>query len=184
MVLRGQALAEIMCGETNPSGKLAHHIPLHPGQIPLSYREKRTFIPCSYADIPSTPLFPFGYGLSYTTFAYSKPQVGNPTYGIGEPVSVSVRVRNTGARPGREVVQLYVRDEVASVLPRERELKEYASVVLKPNEEREVRFSLGSEAFSLYDRDLNKTVEPGEFTIYVGGDSRTANGVKVMLGME
>lgn len=177
----GEALAEILCGETNPSGKLCENIPLHIGQIPLSYREKRTFIPCSYADIPSTPLYPFGYGLSYTTFVYGKPTADKSAYAIGEPVRISVRVKNTGKCRGREIVQLYVRDEVASVLPRERELKEFTSVWLDPGEERDVAFTLLDDAFALYDVNLNRIVEPGAFTVFVGSDSTTMNSVGIKV---
>ena len=177
----GEALAEILSGETNPSGKLAQHIPFDVGQIPLSYREKRTFITCGYADIPSKPIFPFGYGLSYTTFAYDKPEVAKPVFDIGEPVEVSVKVTNTGKVAGREVVQLYLRDEVASVLPRERELKAFESVVLEPGETKTVRLELDPEAFSLYDADLKRVIEPGAFTVFVGPDSTTMNGVSFAL---
>lgn len=177
----GVALAEILSGVTNPSGKLAQHIPQHVGQIPISYREKRTFIPCSYSDIPATPLFPFGFGLSYTTFAYSKPTVGRTAFAVGDPVGVSVDVTNTGRVAGREVVQLYVRDEVASVLPRERELKEFASVWLEPGETKRVSFEVPSEAFALYDADLRHVVESGFFTVFVGPDSTTTNGVRVLI---
>ena len=180
----GEAIAEILAGETNPSAKLAQHIPLHTGQIPLTYREKRTFIPCSYADIPSTPLFPFGYGLSYTTFAYGKPTADKATYTIGDPVRISVRVKNTGKMRGREIVQLYVRDEVASVLPRERELKEFTSVWLDPGEEKAVTFTLDENAFALYDADLKHVVEPGLFTIFVGRDSTTTNSVQLYLSQK
>ena len=92
-----------------------------------------------------------------------------------------VSVKNTGRVAGREVVQLYVRDEVASVLPRERELKEFASVWLEPGEEKTVEFTLGDDAFALYDKDLNRIVEPGEFTVFVGGDSTTANAVRFAM---
>ena len=177
----GVATAEILSGATNPSAKLAQHIPLHVGQIPLSYREKRTFIPCSYSDIPSAPLFPFGFGLSYTTFGYGTPKADKPTYRIGEPVKVTVRVTNTGKTAGREVVQLYVRDEVASVLPRERELKDFASVWLEAGEEKDVIFTLTDEAFALYDKDLKRVVEPGAFTVFVGADSTTRNAVRITL---
>lgn len=177
----GIAVAETLCGENNPSGKLAQHIPLHPGQIPLSYREKRTFIPCTYEDMPATPLYPFGYGLSYTSFVYSKPVASKSSFKIGEPVKVAVNVRNTGRYRGREVVQLYVRDEVASVLPRERELKNFASVWLDPGEEKTVSFELTDDAFALYDKDLKRIVETGAFTIYLGGDSTTQNAVSVEL---
>ena len=180
----GQAIAEVLCGDVNPSGKLAQHIPLDVGQIPLSYREKRTFITCSYADIPSKPLFPFGYGLSYTTFEYGKPTTGKAEYKIGEKVRVGVRVKNTGKVAGREIVQLYVRDEVASVLPRERELKEFTSVLLEPGEEKTVEFVLDDNAFALYDKDLKRVVEPGAFTLYVGADSTTMNGTRISFTRE
>jgi len=172
----GEALAEILSGEVNPSGKLAQSIPLDVGQIPLTYREKRTFIECSYADIPSKPLFPFGFGMSYTTFAYGKPVAKEEKNGIWR---VSVKVTNTGKFAGREIVQLYLRDEVASVLPRERELKEFASVFLSPGETKTVEFTLGGDAFALYNADLERVIEPGDFTIFVGGDSTTMNSVRV-----
>ena len=100
-------------------------------------------------------------------------------YAIGEKVRVSVAVKNTGKVAGREVVQLYVRDDVASVLPRERELKEFSSVWLEPGEEKNVVFMLDDNAFALYDKDLKRLVEPGAFTIYVGPDSTTMNAVKI-----
>jgi len=177
----GQAIAEVLCGDVNPSGKLSHHIPFDAGQIPLSYRKKRTFIECAYADIPSEPLFPFGFGLSYTSFEYGKPTTDKPEYEIGEKVKVSVRVRNAGKVAGREIVQLYVRDETASVLPRERELKEFSSVWLEPGEEKTVEFTLGDDAFAMYDKDLNRVVEPGGFTVFVGADSTTANAARITL---
>ena len=170
----GEAIAEILCGETNPSGKLAQHIPFDAGQIPLSYREKRTFIECAYADIPSKPLFPFGFGLSYTTFSYGKPVANEGKDGAW---LVSVDVTNTGKVAGREIVQLYLRDEVASVLPRERELKEFTSVWLEPGEKRTVTFTLGKNAFAIYDANLDHVVEPGDFTAFVGPDSTTRNSV-------
>ena len=172
----GEALAEILSGEVNPSGKLAQSIPLDVGQIPLTYREKRTFIECSYADIPSKPLFPFGFGMSYTTFSYGKPVAKEDKNGAWR---VSVDVANTGKFAGREIVQLYLRDEVASVLPRERELKEFASVFLSPGETKTVEFTLYGDAFALYNADLERVIEPGDFTIFVGGDSTTVNSVRI-----
>jgi len=177
----GEAIAEILSGAVNPSAKLCINFPRHVGQIPLSYREKRTFITCGYKDMETTPLYPFGYGRSYTRFSYSKPVVDAPERRVGEPVRVTVRVRNVGSCAGREIVQLYVRDEVASVLPRERELKDFASVTLGPGEEKEVAFTLGNDAFALYDEDLHRVVEPGDFTLYVGPDCMTDNAVRVKL---
>lgn len=174
----GEALAEILAGEVNPSGKLAQYIPLDVGQIPLSYREKRTFIACAYADLPAKPLFPFGYGLSYTTFSYGRPVDLGASNGMHR---VAVTVMNTGKVTGREIVQLYVRDEVASVLPRERELKDFTSVTLAPGERRTLVFALTDEAFALYDADLRRVVEPGDFTVYIGGDSTTTNGVRIAV---
>lgn len=175
----GEALAEILSGEVNPSGKLAQHIPLDVGQIPLSYREKRTFIACGYADLPARPLFPFGFGLSYTTFSYSKPEVNEENEGAC--VAVKVAVTNTGTRTGREVVELYLRDEVASVLPRERTLREFTSVELRPGETRTVAFRLPRAAFAIYDANLASVVEPGDFTVFVGGDATTENGTTFRL---
>lgn len=177
----GQAVAEVLCGEVNPSGKLCQYIPIDVGQIPVSYREKRTFIDCSYADIPSKPLFPFGFGLSYTTFSYGAPAADKAEYALGDPVRVRVKVRNTGTRAGREIVQLYVRDEVASVLPRERELKEFSSVWLEPGEEKTVEFVLDDDAFALYDANLKRVVEPGAFTLFVGPDSTTLNATRIVF---
>ncbi len=175
--MKAEALAEILCGETNPSGKLAQHIPLDVGQIPLSYREKRTFISCAYADIPAKPLFPFGYGLSYTAFSYGKPMdLGNEN-GMRR---IAVDVTNTGTRRGREIVQLYLRDEKSSVLPMERELREFTSVTLDPGETRRVVFALGADAFAIYDADLVRVVEPGVFTVFVGPDSSTSNSVTII----
>ena len=170
----GEALAEILAGETNPSGKLAQHIPFDAGQIPLSYREKRTFITCGYADIPSKPLFPFGFGLSYTTFVYGTPVAQEGESGTWH---VSVEVTNTGKVAGREIVQLYLRDEVASILPRERELKKFTSIWLEPGEKRTVTFALGKDAFAIYDANLDHVAEPGDFTAFVGPDSTTRNSV-------
>ena len=177
----GQAIAEVLCGETNPSGKLCQYIPYDVGQIPISYREKRTFINCSYADIPSKPLFPFGFGMSYSKFSYSQPATDKAEYAIGEKVRVSVRVRNQGEVAGREVVQLYVRDEVASILPRERELKEFTALWLEPGEEKTATFALDDDAFAIYDENLRRVVEPGAFSIFVGPDSTTENKVQITL---
>ena len=177
----GNALADVLLGKTNPSGKLAQAIPLDVGQIPLSYREKRTFIACGYADIPAKPLFPFGFGLSYATFAYARPTVEKAVCRVDEPVVVSVDVTNTGKIAGREIVQLYLRDETASVLPRERELREFTSVWLEPGETKSVSFTLPPEAFALYDADLKRVVEPGDFTVFVGGDATTQNAARLTL---
>ena len=107
------------------------------------------------------------------------PTTDKAAYRIGEKVHVRVPVKNTGKVAGREVVQLYVRDEVASILPRERELKEFTSVWLKPGEEKTVEFTLDDNAFALYDKDLKRIVEPGAFTLYVGPDSTTMNAVRI-----
>ena len=175
----GDAVADIVSGKVNPSAKLSQTIPRAVGQVPLTYRKRRQWIGFGYVDIPNDPEFPFGFGLSYTTFAYSKPRVVTPSPKAGEAVRVEVDVTNTGAREGREVVQVYVRDEKASVLTRERELKEYASVTLKPGERRTVSFNLTDEAFALYDVNCIRTVEPGDFTVFIGPDSSTTNSVTV-----
>lgn len=172
----GEALAEILCGETNPSGKLAQSIPLNAGQIPLAYREKRTFIDCAYADIPAKPLYPFGFGLGYSAFEYSRPVAKDLGGGCWE---FSVNVTNAGKFPGREIVQLYLRDESSSVLPRERELKEFTSVALNPGETKTAYFVLKPDSFAIYDAKLDFIAESGDFSVFIGHDSTTTNCVRI-----
>jgi len=171
----GTALADILFGDYNPSGRLVISFPRNTGQIPVYYSMKTTGRPKSdqkftskYLDIPNTPLYPFGYGLSYTRFEYSGLSVDKDTIAFGEPLTVTVRVRNSGDRDGTEVVQLYVRDVVASVTRPAKELKGFRRLPLKAGEEKTVSFTLTSGDLRFYDREMCFTAEPGAFRIFVG----------------
>jgi beta-glucosidase len=171
--LGAAAIADVLFGETVPSGKLPVTYPRNEGQIPVYYNHKSTGRPLTqYHDLPATPLFPFGFGLSYTTFAYGELAVSAAEIKAGESVTVSVTVTNTGLCGGEEVVQCYVQDRVASLTRAERELKGFARVGLQPGESKRVEFVLGPQAMSFYGRDGRWRLEPGEFKVGVGGDSR------------
>lgn len=178
----GNAIARILLGEVNPSGKLPVTFPRryednptygnYPGARQVYYGEG-IFVGYRYYDHKDIePLFPFGFGLSYTTFAYSGLRVPK-TAAVGKPVRVSVRVKNTGERAGKEVVQLYVRDKVSSLPRPPKELKGFAKVALRPGESKVVKFLLDERAFAFYDPYQKRwVVEPGEFEILVGSSSR------------
>jgi beta-glucosidase len=166
----GPAVADVLFGDVNPSGRLPVTVPRSVGQIPLYYNHKNTGRPPSaerftskYLDVPVTPRYPFGYGLSYTTFAYRDLKLGAPRIGPRDTLRVSVTVANTGTREGTEVVQLYVRDEVGSTTRPVRELKGFRRVTLKPGESRTVELRLAA-------RDLT-VLEPGAFRVFVGPNS-------------
>ena len=175
----GTAVADVLFGDYNPGGKLPATFPRATGQIPIYYNHRNTGRPAEagnhytskYLDIPWTPQFPFGFGLSYTTFAYSNLRLSASSIRARDPLSVSVDVRNSGDRMGDEVVQLYVRDDVASVEEPVKSLKGFRRITLQPGETRTVTFKLGPEALSLYDTRMRRVVEPGSFTVFVGTNS-------------
>jgi beta-glucosidase len=175
----GKAVADVLFGDYNPGGKLPVTFPRATGQIPIYYNHRNTGRPAEasnhytskYLDLPWTPLYPFGYGLSYTTFAYSNLRLSSPRIAAGDGLTVSVDVRNSGDRVGDEVVQLYLRDNVATVAEPVKSLKGVRRISLRPGETQTVTFTLGADAFSLYDRQMRKVVEPGLFTIFVGTNS-------------
>jgi beta-glucosidase len=177
----GNALADVLFGDYNPGGKLPVTFPRATGQIPIYYNHRNTGRPANsadkytskYLDLPWTPLFPFGYGLSYTTFEYTNLRLSSPRIGARDSLEVAVDLRNTGDRSGDEVVQVYVRDDVTSVAEPVRALKAFRRVTLRPGETRTIAFKLGPESFALYDRQMRRVVEPGTFTVYVGTDSNT-----------
>lgn len=177
--LGGTAVASLLLGETSPSGKLTQTFPRHAGQVPVAYNFRRSFARIEHADLEKGPQFPFGFGLSYTTFAYGRPETDRTEYAQGDTVCVKVRVRNTGRIAAREVVQLYVRDEVATVIPREKELKGFASVFLQPGESREVLFRLPWESFRIWNNRMEHVLEPGVFTLQTGGDSEKVQSVQI-----
>lgn len=185
----GNAIADVLWGDYNPSGKLTMTFPRSVGQVPVFYNYKSTGRPYDpnskwnsrYIDIVNTPQYPFGYGLSYTTFKYSVPTCDKTTFKQGEKIKVSVTVTNSGSRDGEEVVQLYIRDLVGSVTRPVKELRGFQKIMLKAGESKTVDFTLGNDAFSFYRRNMTRGSEPGDFEIMVGGSSEDTQKVKVTM---
>ena len=166
----GTAMAEALFGLVNPGAKLPVTVVREAGQVPHFYNHKPT-ARRGYLFSDASPLFPFGFGLSYTTFEIGEPELSASRVRAGEPVEVRVDVRNTGERTGDEVVQVYVRDRVASVTRPVKLLKGFRRVTLAPGEQATVTIELGPEAFALVGRDMRSVVEPGEFDIMAGSSS-------------
>jgi beta-glucosidase len=169
----GTAIAEVVFGEVNPGGKLPVTFPRHTGQLPVYYNRRPTSFR-SHLDLTREPLWPFGHGLSYTTFALTNLRVTPATIGAAGRATVTVDVRNTGPRAGDEVVQLYIRDVVSSVTRPTKELRGFERVSLGPGETKTVTFTLGPDALSLIDRRMQRIVEPGKFDVMVGTSSEKA----------
>lgn len=171
----GHAVADILFGDVNPSGRLPVTVPRHSGQLPVyyNYRPSKAYwmSRSHYVDMPATPLFEFGHGLSYTTFTYANLRISPKQIRPAGEVEVSVEVTNTGPREGAEVVQLYLDDVISSVSTPVKELKGFEKVWLKPGETRTVRFRLTPEHLSLLDEHLEPVVEPGLFEVMVGSSS-------------
>jgi beta-glucosidase len=168
----GQAVAEVLFGDANPGGRLPITFPIAEGQLPLYYDHKPTGRGDDYWDLTGQPLFPFGYGLSYTAFDYSGLSIEPAAIAAADSAVVRCRVRNVGGVTGDEVVQLYLRDDLASVPRPVLQLEGFQRVHLAPGEEREVVFRLGPEQLRLLNRNLHWVVEPGTFRVLVGGSSR------------
>ena len=169
----GQAIAEILYGLVNPSAKLAITIPRSVGQIRMFYNHKPSQYFHPYAAYkPSTPLYPFGYGLSYTTYEYSGLQIDKQEISAKENVKVTINVKNTGKRDGVEIVQLYIRDNVSSATRPVKELKDFARIALKAGESKAVEFTLTPEKLAFYDKKMHYGVESGEFTVMIGCSSK------------
>lgn len=181
----GNAVADVLFGDYNPSGKLPISFPEEVGQIPLHYNRKPMSLG-GYVFTSSKPLFPFGHGLSYTKFEYSSLCITPEKVGPAGKVAISFRVKNVGARVGNEVVQLYICDEVASVSRPIKELKGFKKVELKPGEERAVTFNLSMDQVAFYDRYMRFVVEPGTFKVMVGRSSEDIrlNGKFEVVGNE
>jgi beta-glucosidase len=178
----GRAVAALLFGDRNPCGKLPISFPHHVGQQPVYYNQLPGWHgPQKYCDLPREPLFAFGYGLSYTTFAYSDLKLDAETIKPGQQIGVSVDVENTGLRPGSEVVQLYVNDVYSSVTTPIKELKSFQRLPLQPGEKKTIRFELPFETLSIINCQCQRVVEPGEFTIMVGSSSRDEDLMKVSL---
>ena len=169
----GTAIGQVLFGDVNPGGKLPVTFPRHSGQLPVYYDRRPTSFR-NHLDLTREPVWGFGFGLSYTTFQLDDLRVGSPTIGPGGRTDVTVRVRNTGARPGDEVVQLYIRDQVSSVTRPVKELRGFARVTLQPGGATTVSFTLGSDELSLIDRRMQRVVEPGRFDIMVGTSATPA----------
>ena len=178
----GDAIADVLSGDYNPSGRLPMTFPRTVGQVPIHYDMKSTGRPADesgkpnkytsrYLDVPNSPQYCFGYGLSYTTFGYSDLRVLTPETAVGGEVRVSVRVTNTGGRDGEEVVQLYVRDLLSGVTRPVRELKGFRKVMLRAGESREVTFTLTPDDLSFWRLDKKWGQEPGDYHVWVGHDS-------------
>ncbi len=167
----GLAVAEVLFGDYNPSGRLPISIPRHAGQLPVFYNYKPSKLRWNYVDMSAAPLYPFGHGLSYTSFEYSAMRISSPRIRRAASVEVSVDVTNAGSQAGEEVVQLYLTDPIATVSRPVQELKGFRKVALKPGEKKTVAFTLTPEDLSLLDRNLERVVEPGEFRVMVGHSS-------------
>jgi beta-glucosidase len=175
----GVAIADVLSGDYNPSGKLVITFPRNEGQIPIYYASKHTGRPfdarnkytSKYLDVSNEPLYPFGYGLSYTTFNYSDVSVSAQEMTTTDKLTVSVNVKNSGEYAGEETVQLYVQDLVGSVTRPVKELKSFRKVFLQPGESKSVTFTITNDDLKFYDKNMKWTSESGDFKVYVGGNS-------------
>jgi beta-glucosidase len=173
----GNAIAQVLYGEYNPSGKLPMSFPRSVGQVPIYYNHFNTGRPASennvfwshYIDESNDALYPFGYGLSYTNFSYENLQVDDSD---NERIMVSVLVKNTGSRSGEEVVQLYIRDHVGSLVRPVRELKGFEKILLQPGESKTMRIILTGKELGFYNNEGEFVIEPGDFDVMVGGNSK------------
>lgn len=185
----GNAIADVLFGDYNPSGKITMTFPRNVGQVPIYYNHRATGRPLDpnnkytskYLDVSNEPLYPFGYGLSYTKFTYSAPQIDKHELKASEHLNVSVTVSNTGNYDGEEVVQLYIRDKTASVTRPVKELKGFKKIMLKKGDSTTVSFIITADDLKFYDKDMKWTYEPGDFTVFVGTNSRDAQGVDFTL---
>lgn len=185
----GNAIADVLARDYNPSGKLPMTFPVHVGQIPIYYNYKNTGRPenkeigysCRYQDIDFEPAYPFGYGLSYTDFLISEPVVKDSVFSLKTPLEVCVKVKNTGKYAGKETVQLYIRDLVASLTRPVKELRGFQQVELQPGEEKEISFMLTEKELGFESACKGWTVEPGLFDVMVGNSALNVKKTRVEL---
>ncbi|CAN5771242.1 beta-glucosidase BglX [soil metagenome] len=179
----GNAIADVVFGDVNPSGKLTTTFPQNVGQVPIYYAHKNTGRPLAegkwfekfrsnYLDVSNDPLYPFGYGLSYTNFTYSDIKLSNTTIKGTQSLTASVTVTNAGTRDGKEVVQLYTRDMVGSIARPVKELKGFQKISVKAGESKTVSFTISAHDLKFYNSELKYAAEPGDFKIFIGGNSR------------
>lgn len=187
-----KAITDVVFGDVSPSGKLTATFPKNVGQIPIYYSHKNTGRPLAegkwfqkfrsnYLDVDNNPLYPFGYGLSYTTFSYGDISLSNNSFQVGDSITVSVKVTNTGKLEGKEVVQLYTQDLVGSITRPVKELKGFQKISLRPGESKEVSFVLSAEDLKFYNANLEYVTEPGDFNVFIGGNSRDVKEAKFTL---
>ncbi len=175
----GPAIGDVLFGDYNPSAKLTITFPRHLGQVPIYYSQKNTGRPydtnnkwnAKYLDMPNAPLYPFGYGLSYTTFTYDSMQMEQNEFNMKDSLVVSVKVTNSGTREGEEIVQLYIRDVVGSVTRPVKELKGFEKIKLMPGESKNITFNLTTTDLAFHTADMTFIAEPGDFWIMIGPDS-------------
>jgi beta-glucosidase len=176
----GNAIADVIFGKYNPSGKLPVTFPYSEGQIPIYYNHRNTgrpmmneneFYVSRYEDIPNKPVYPFGFGLSYTTFSYSDIQLSAAEMAMNDSLKISIEVKNTGKYDGEEVVQLYIRDMVSSVIRPVKELKGFRKVMIKAGESAQVSFTMSESDLAFFTADMSFKAEPGEFKVFVGTNS-------------
>lgn len=186
------AIGDVLFGDVNPSGKLSMSFPKNVGQIPLHYNYKNTGRPLAegrwfekfrsnYLDVDNEPLYPFGYGLSYTGFEYSDIVLDKTSMNINGEITASVTLTNTGKHDGAEVVQLYLRDLVGSITRPVKELKGFQKIFLKAGESRTVSFRITSDLLKFYNYDIDYVCEPGEFDVMIGGNSRDVKSARFTL---
>lgn len=178
-----KAITDVLFGDVNPSGKLTTTFPQNVGQIPLYYSHKNTGRPLgegmwfskfrsNYLDVSNEPLYPFGYGLSYTTFGYSNLVLNGRTFKAGQSLTASVTVKNTGDKAGKEIVQLYLQDLVGSSTRPVKQLKGFQKISLEPGESKVVSFKISATDLKFYNSALKYVAEPGDFKVFIGGNSR------------
>ncbi len=187
------AIADVVFGDVSPSGKLTMSIPYNEGQIPVYYNHLNTGRPMKkdigkykryascYFEIPNHPLYPFGYGLSYTTFDYSEPVLSATEMGMDGKIEVRFNVTNTGKVAGDEIVQMYIRDKERSIAPPVMELKGFKRLTLKPGETCEVSFTVTPEMLKFYNYDLEHVAEPGGFEVLVGPNTANLQNASFVL---
>ena len=188
----GNAIADVLFGDVNPSGKLTTTFPQNIGQVPLYYNHKNTGRPLpegqwfqkfrsNYLDVSNDPLYPFGFGLSYTNFSYSDIELSSPTLRGKQKTTASVVVTNTGDRSGKETVQLYIRDMVGSITRPVMELKGFQKIELEPGESKKVEFTISVNDLKFYNSNLQYVAEPGDFKIFIGTNSRDVKEIDFKL---